>query len=123
MASDDGGAEQGAVVGGDELLEKASSLLEQAGALKAHYRELSERLDGLHADEPVRVGGGEGDARPVEQEMRAAAANLFLTGSSPEEVARYLEETFGRTDTQPLLDEVQVESARRPRRPRFRRGA
>jgi hypothetical protein len=131
MATNDG-AEQ-AVAGREELMKQAGALLEQADALKAHYRELSERLEELAADAPGPVG-----TRPHAEvdAMRKVATNLFLTGSSREQVASYLAERFGATDTDTdaLLDECSREAAaithefhpqrgRRSRRRRFRRGS
>jgi hypothetical protein len=124
MATKEGRVEgQGVAAGREDLLERAATLLEEAGALKEHYRKLSKSLDELGAESPDPAPARpEAEVRPVEEEMRVAAANLFLSGSRREEVAAYLAETFGSTDTEALLDEFQAKGGRRRRR-RFRRGS
>ncbi len=102
----------------DALLERADALLAQAAAVREHYRELSERLDRIGQAAPVPAPG-EGVEGQGEDTVRLVAANLFLNGLSRSEVAAYLEETFGATDTDELLDELQGGEGDRPQRRRF----
>ena len=112
----------------DALIEQADVLVQEASALSARYRDLQESIEALAAGEPLplrgspSVAGEDTHADPTES-IRTVATNLALSGSTRQESAMYLEETFGAGDYEPILAELFPDGrgGERRRRRRFRR--
>jgi DivIVA domain-containing protein len=111
----------------DGMLAKLDDLERELGNLLAALRASGERLmqglDDLQAD----VGGGEAAPPPPEAPpavpppapldtdddgARLIALNMALSGSSREEIARYLAENFSLDDPEALLDDVFARAGR-----------
>jgi hypothetical protein len=108
----------------DGMLAKLDDLERELGNLLAALRASGERLMQGLEDLQADVGGGEAappppaepPAAPVDGTddagARLIALNMALSGSSREDVARYLTEHFSLDDPDALLDDVFARAGR-----------
>jgi hypothetical protein len=101
----------------EQLADLADALVEQVGAVRAHYEQLQRTLDApVAADLPEPVGG----ARPVavvvdesepegertHDSARLVVMDMAMSGSTREETKAYLREALELDGGDPIVDEV-----------------
>jgi hypothetical protein len=105
----------------EQLADLADALVEQVGAVRAHYEELQKTLD-----EPAReaaaasatVGGArpvapafddtlvDSDGQSVDDSARLVVMEMAMSGSSRDETKTYLREALELDGGDPIVDEV-----------------
>ena len=111
----------------EQLADLADALVEQVGAVRAHYEQLQRTLE-EPAPEPVETVGG---ARPVEvpyedelgdhgpqvhDSARLVVMEMAMSGSTREETKAYLRDALELDGGDPIVDEVydRTEAAQEP---------
>jgi hypothetical protein len=119
--------------GGDVRLEQladlADALVEQVGAVRAHYEQLQRTLEAPPPEVAGAVGGaragfatetvggarpvelrfeveGDGNGPPVHDSARLVVMEMAMSGSSREETKVYLREALELDGGDPIVDEV-----------------
>ena len=106
-----------------ELARLADALVDQLAETRQHYEQLRTDLDSYEATTTPAPAPQEREETPEEgqERVRLFALNLALSGSSREEVTAELNEQFGVTDADEILDAVFPDTTARERKRRFGR--
>jgi hypothetical protein len=107
--------------GSDERLEQladlADALVEQVGAVRAHYEQLQRTLETPLPEAAETVGGARPVEAPFEDESRGGAPHVHdsarlvvmemaMSGSTREETKSYLRDALELEGGDPIVDEV-----------------
>jgi hypothetical protein len=101
----------------EQLADLADALVEQCGAVRAHYEQLQRTLE-EPAPEPAETVGGarpvevpfedetDGDGPPIHDSARLVVMEMAMSGSTREETKAYLREALELDGGDPIVDEV-----------------
>jgi hypothetical protein len=108
--------------GGDVRLEQladlADALVEQVGAVRAHYEHLQRTLEEPPPDPAATIGGArpvehsyddvddESDGPPVHDSARLVVMEMAMSGSTRQETKAYLRDALDLDGGDPIVDEV-----------------
>jgi hypothetical protein len=108
--------------GGDVRLEQladlADALVEQVGAVRAHYEQLQRTLEEPLPEPAATIGGArpvehsyddvyeDSDGPPVHDSARLVVMEMAMSGSSREETKAYLRDALDLDGGDPIVDEV-----------------
>jgi hypothetical protein len=108
----------GADVRLEQLADLADALVEQVGAVRAHYEQLQRTLDEPLPEPGATVGGArpvepsyddvddESEAPPVHDSARLVVMEMAMSGSTREETKTYLRDALYLDGGDPIVDEV-----------------
>jgi hypothetical protein len=101
----------------EQLADLADALVEQVGAVRAHYEQLQRTLE-APAPEPAETVGGarpvevpfedalDGDGPQVHDSARLVVMEMAMSGSTREETKAYLRDALELDGGDPIVDEV-----------------
>src|SRR4051794_37879225 len=102
----------------EQLADLADALVEQVGAVRAHYEQLQRTLDQPAAEPSATVGGArpvapafedalvDADGQSVDDSARLVVMEMAMSGSSREETKTYLRDALELDGGDPIVDEV-----------------
>jgi hypothetical protein len=101
----------------EQLADLADALVEQVGAVRAHYEQLQRTLE-EPAPEPIETVGGArpvevpfedemgGDGPQIHDSARLVVMEMAMSGSTREETKAYLHDALELDGGDPIVDEV-----------------
>jgi hypothetical protein len=101
----------------EQLADLADALVEQVGAVRAHYEQLQRTLEEPAAEPAVPLGGARpvapllmedraGDGPQVHDSARLVVMDMAMSGSTREETKAYLRSALDLDGGDPIVDEV-----------------